>query len=346
MAIEVSIKKMFKTVKGKLYVLIAFLLIAVQCFLSISSFKNESITTDEIHYLKSGLEVWSNPNWTNDPNTALTVFYHPPLTFYLHGFVSRFVRYTSDVQMLFNARLAMQVVLISFSLAILVIATKKYGRKSGLVALCLFVFNTEILTHGRLITVDLTLAFTIFLTAVTFVGFLEKKSVWNMVLAGIFLGLALLTKYISVLLMPLLLLGLFLYICVKRIKLFNLLLIKFAFLIMIALFVVNAGYKFKGSFELPQRFDSKLLNQLKNNSIGILLLKSFPKAYFVGAGYQFNISKTGWRSYLLGRSGYGGEKGFYLISFLLKTPIPFLLMIPIAIIFSKKRFLKPFLALL
>ena len=64
-------------------------------------------------------------------------------------------------------------------------------------------FSPNILAHGRLATNDLALAFTLLLTALAVFRVTRRPTLMSLLLAGVALGLALLTKYNTVLLVGL-----------------------------------------------------------------------------------------------------------------------------------------------
>ena len=233
-------------------ILLAILLI-ILLFLSISSFKNKSITLDEEKYIKAGRVVYEEFSF----DSGLMIL-HPPLTYYIQG-LSRLIFPSETLkQELFYARLMMQPLLLLFGLMVFSVAKKRYGVFGGLFAFTLFVFNNEILTHGRLIDIDLALAFFIFLSLITFYKFLNKPDWQKTLLAGLSLGLAFLTKYNALLLIPIFIITLVFYFIFKERKLKTSILGKFAILIIIAFFCIHLGYLLKGSLQLPEKFDSQL----------------------------------------------------------------------------------------
>jgi hypothetical protein len=76
------------------------------------------------------------------------------------------------------------------------------GTVAGLFALLLYAADPNIIAHGHYVTTDLGIAATVFMSFYYFVRFLRKPTAKHMVLFGIFLGIAQLTKFSAVLLFP------------------------------------------------------------------------------------------------------------------------------------------------
>ena len=79
-----------------------------------------------------------------------------------------------------------------------------YGRSAGFLAAGLCAFSPNLLAHGRLATTDLALACFVLFSVYTYRRFMRAPSVPRLLAAGVVLGLALLTKFSAVLLLPLL----------------------------------------------------------------------------------------------------------------------------------------------
>ena len=322
--------------------------ISVLLFFSISSLKNKSITLDEEKYIHVGQYViknlfdWQAGNMFQN-NLSGWLALHPPLTYYFHGLSFFIFPFQEAQKELFYARLIMQAILILFALSVFLTARRIYKLNSGLFALLLFIFNTEILAHGRLIGPDLSLAFFIFLTLISFYFFLKKEKFIDLFKTGVFLGLSLLAKYNALLLIPLFLIVLIYYLLFIKRKLDLKLILKFAFILFLAIVIVNIGYVFNGSFKLPEKFISPNFNIIAQSRLGRVLLSVFPKNYLIGADYQYYISKTGWIGFLMGETKWGGWWYFYIAAFLIKTQIPLLILILLFLFLGKKKFFEKYI---
>jgi hypothetical protein len=91
-------------------------------------------------------------------------------------------------------------------LALALWTREQFGVPAGLFALFLFVTDPNITAHGRYVTLDLGLSFFVFLAVTAWARYLVRKRVIDLVWSGVTLGLALLTKYPALILLPLLVL--------------------------------------------------------------------------------------------------------------------------------------------
>ncbi len=76
------------------------------------------------------------------------------------------------------------------------------GTLAGLFALVLYAFDPNIIAHSHYVTTDIGIAAFIFMSMYYFVRFLKDPSGKNVILSGLFLGLAELAKFSAVLLFP------------------------------------------------------------------------------------------------------------------------------------------------
>lgn len=76
------------------------------------------------------------------------------------------------------------------------------GTVAGLFATLLYVADPNIIAHSHYVTTDIGIAAALFFAFYFFVRFLKKPNWKNVILAGLFLGLAELTKFSAVLLFP------------------------------------------------------------------------------------------------------------------------------------------------
>jgi len=108
-------------------------------------------------------------------------------------------------QIFFWSRLPMILLTLGLGLTILIWATKWYGRKMGLLALLLYAFYPDILGHGHLVTTDVAAAFGFVITIIAFDKLIEKRTWANVAWASLAFGIAQLLKFSSFLLFAILL---------------------------------------------------------------------------------------------------------------------------------------------
>ncbi|MSO19742.1 MAG: glycosyltransferase family 39 protein [Acidobacteria bacterium] len=203
----------------------AALLLAAMCWLMVSGALEDAVTYDEQPHVAAGYTYLTRR--TVDFNTE-----HPPLLKDLAALPLLFMKLDLSWEKLgddpnwFNgdpwefgrklldhstgdpdrAMFAVRAPIIALTLllgwALFAWTRRRYGDVAGVIALTLYVFSPTILAHGRLVTTDLGAAAGFFIATIMFLRFLERPSGANVLLAGTALGLALLTKFSTILLVP------------------------------------------------------------------------------------------------------------------------------------------------
>jgi len=103
---------------------------------------------------------------------------------------------------IFFARLPMLLIMLVLGWYVFRWAREAYGNKAGLLALFFYSLSPTFLAHSGLVTTDVGAAAAFFIAIYYLVKWLEKPNRKNMVIAGLVFGLALLTKFSLVLLIP------------------------------------------------------------------------------------------------------------------------------------------------
>jgi hypothetical protein len=317
-----------------------------------------SATGDETHYLGMGRYLLKNQKW--DLADALL---QPPFSYYLHSIpllplsINDQVFSIPDInergralmssypddRILMLARIPILLLAAGLGLLIFVWAKHAYGSEGGLLALFLYAFNPVIIGNAVQITPDLCLTFFSTLTAYLFWRYRSSPNWIHSLAVGAALGLALLSKYSAVLMAAAIAI---LILALPAARLFG---IKPTFhewrlrhlvVIMAAgIFVVNAGYLFHGSF-LPiggNSFHSRLFQSMEKIPIIRNIPVPLPQPYVQGLDWQNSVVENGFLSYMLGEKAQRGWLSYYLIAFLLKSPVPFLLLLVITIARGRDR---------
>lgn len=194
-----------------------------------------------------------------------------------------------------------------------------YGDEAGIVSLFLTVFFPSLIAHSHLATVDVGLAFFFVLALYLFQRFIRNPTRTGLVLCGVALGLAQLSKFTALLLYPVFLLLALIFFRGRRLG-------SVVLIFLISLIVVDAGYLFQdvgrplGSF----RFESQLLktSAVLPGAIPVPL----PASYLEGLDALQLINDVGeYPEYLMGRWSREGSPFYYLIVILFKTPLPLLI---------------------
>lgn len=110
----------------------------------------------------------------------------------------------SPEEMLFCARAVTIALTLLLGLVVALWTRQKFGDAAAVAALFLFAFDPNLIAHGRYVTNDVMATLFIFLACITWARFVETKRRRDLVLAGVVLGLALVSKFSAVFLLPLL----------------------------------------------------------------------------------------------------------------------------------------------
>jgi 4-amino-4-deoxy-L-arabinose transferase-like glycosyltransferase len=299
---------------------IMVLCLALFVIKAVASLVQESSTWDETHYFGLGKYILQNHRW--DVPGALQ---HPPLSYYIHSIPLLFFPtdqsvwksgtssevFMADVlrgqallsspankgdRLLDLSRLMMVLTAVLLGCVVYSWSYSLYGKSSAILAIVLYSFSPNILAHARLITPDITLTTFSFITLYYFWRLLRDGHVGHAVLGGICLGFALLSKFTSVLLLPVCLALMILWRArQKRLNLRNCLV--FA---LIGIGVLCLGYGMK------------------------------PGLYFAGILEQQKHAREEVQHFLMGRYSVNGWWYYFLVAFLVKTPIATMLFLAIA----------------
>jgi 4-amino-4-deoxy-L-arabinose transferase-like glycosyltransferase len=272
------------------------------------------------------------------------------------GFGKRFLyRWNDADRLLFRARLPIVALGALLGVSVFLWARSRYGLSSAALALFLCVLSPDVLAHGQIVTTDVGIALFMFLAVVAFDAACRRVSPGRIALAGLAAGAALATKFSAVLLLPIL--GSLALVAVLAPEPMSLALpgrppravsgrraraaVVAAVLAAIglsSLAVVWASYGFRSrlspdpeveaSFEWsrvePDGALEKPVARLVRAS-GVL-----PEAFVFGF-LRFMKHAEPRSAFLLGRVSSEGFWYFFPVTFLLKTPVPLLALLAIAV---------------
>jgi hypothetical protein len=206
----------------------------------------------------------------------------------------------------------------------------EFGAAASLLAVFLFATDPNLIAHGRYVTSDLIAALAFFLSVVTWTRFLYLRSTASLVLAGLALGLALASKFSTVVLPPILIL---LYLVrarqEKRFSLSHLLKSLLA-ACGIAVIVVGIIYwpETRRARQLPRLAESVD----RNHRVGYVFhrfgkaFRAPAHAYLLGLHGVAVHNADGHESYLLGQQSRRGWWYYFPVAFAVKTPSAVLLL--------------------
>lgn len=346
---------------------LSFLLLTIFILMCYSSQADKSVTVDEFCHYPSGIYNLLTMDWSMDSEspplikcyTAVTSLITQPiinineilkLKTNAWGLGYQFMYSNAEQYRSIFRYGRCAVILLGCLLGWLIyrFGTQLYGQAGGLFALFLYVFNPNIIAHSSLTTIDIGATFFIFLSIYCFWRYLKRRDISSIIVAGVSLGLAQLSKFTAMLLYPVFIIVIALLavegwfskrnrnddggaISSKDICCFPV-------IILISLVVINAGYFFSGSFR-PIEYYHFSSNLLQN--ISAWLWDSFPVPlpfdYLTGFDNQMALSEGGvYTGYLMGEHSMGGWWNYYLIAFIIKNPLSLLAILILTITFWKR----------
>ena len=263
-------------------------------------------------------------------------------------------RWNDARRLLFLGRLPIVALASCLLAAVFFEARRRFGDGAAAAALLLAALSPDVLAHGSLVTTDLAFALFFFLSVVTFERVLARSTPGRLAAAGLATGAAFATKFSAPILVPvLLLLGLLAVLDGRpmepalrpagraparpagRLSHLAVVLVATALL---ALAVVWASYGFqyalspdpvvraaqRGSLEVPA--ESLLPRAIAAAGNAGLV----PEDYARGALFVVAHSEAR-ATFLLGALSDRGFPHYFLVTFLLKTPVPLLLLVALAL---------------
>lgn len=257
-------------------------------------------------------------------------------------------------------------VLLSLALAGLVFlwAKQRNGAWAGVLALLLYAFDPNLIAHSSVVTTDLGAALLVFLSVYCLWRFCQRPSRGRLMLTGVVFGLAQASKFSCVFLAPIFLVLLTIWVWSTRgsLPLFSLpgqsrikrLWLRRVYLVLglcLILFVLGflmvwAVYGFQMRPLLPHESSHPLLDRWIPGHSAVLrraiytLAEGVPlpaPAYFSDAAWLSSYSRSGHPSFLLGQYARNGWWYYFPVAFLLKTPLPTLLLLLWAVVHSLRR---------
>ena len=229
-----------------------------------------------------------------------------------------------------------------------------YGTKAGIFALFLYSFSPNILTFGGIVTADMAGTLFVFAALYAFWKYINKPSWKSLFIAGLALGLAQISKLLSVFVIPAIIFYVLvvyffkdfnpsIFFKVKNMKTKKALDLFLSLIVMalVMLFVVNAMYLFKGTFSPLKNYDaekfrSSTFKGLYQNSLINWVPLPLPEKYVGGHDLAQFSAKDEKRAYFF--FGKFGEsfKSYYILHILIKTPIALFVLLILGFIYFRR----------
>ena len=200
-------------------------------------------------------------------------------------------------------------------------AYRLWGGGAAVLAMALACLDPNLVAHSSLVTTDAGATLFIFSTIYLLWEYVRSRSYWYLAFAGISLGIALVSKFSTVLLVPIV--GL-----------------------IIALSVVFDDVDRNGfsAQENKPPFGEQMLQAIAAFFLMVLVAALLiPAAYFF-QGFQpwltgfrrfMELAQEGQPAFFLGEISYEGSWAYYPVAFLIKTPIGTLLLVAASLVFYR-----------
>jgi hypothetical protein len=340
-------------------------LVIIFLILSATSAMNKSLTTDEAaHHIPSGYVFLKTGDFvfaTDSPSLARCLVGFPLLFMDIklpvdRSFWARDDRAEFSKEFLFKlnrekvgkitfwARLPIIIISMFGGIFLFYWAKRRFDALTAIVSSIFYFLSPNIIAHSRLATTDIAATVFIMCSVLSFWDFIIFPSARRALTSGIFLGLAMMAKYSALLLLPvyiILLLGIFIKHILLREKYTNNIFPMFLLCLLVAFFILWAGYAFeyKPFMENVLRPEQKIeyiksfiekfpgsSEELFNKMQSVLYTVKIPlSSYLLGVVGVLRHGAEGARTYFMGSWSYQGHSMYYVLAFLIKTPIPIII---------------------
>ena len=354
-----------RQIKTSYYYIAVFFLLAIMFFNCVTAIREKSNTWDESGHLLAGYAFLKEGIDYLEPShpPLARLFSALPLLFFnlesnlqsvlppsiLTGRESNF--YTSSVKFLFEnavsgkkllfwARIPNIILGIILGVYIFLWGKEVFGKKAALLSLCCYSFCPNILANAELITTDFPLTALFFIASYHLYKLSQKINLQRILTSGITLGFLFTIKYTGAFILPsILFLFIFLAIkesqyiigCKKRVvyKYLSLLIS----ILLIAYITIWGIYGFHYRTNIATAQWIELLYGQNNPLINIPIL---PESYIYGLTKLFQRSNDGHSAFLIGKYSTQGWWYYFIVAFMIKTPIPIIILLFFLLICYKK----------
>lgn len=257
-------------------------------------------------------------------------------------------------QILFWSRLPMMLLTLITGAFFYWLVFSHFGKKTALIALLFFVFSPTFLAHGKLVTTDIGATLGFLIGIASFVLFLQSPTKRNILIAGVALGIALLLKYSTFLLIPVYG-ALFLAWVIAlpnlslktRAKAAGILLFKSALIGLIGIIVISLVYavfvsrypiarQLSDSRTILESFGIREMVSLQDAMIQNPLTRPFAH-YLLGLMMVIQRAAGGNTAYFLGYVTNLGSRLYFPLTYLTKEPLVLHLFTALALYVGGKR---------
>jgi len=229
----------------------------------------------------------------------------------------------------FWARVPAILVTVLLGALVFVYARRYWGARAALFAVALFSLEPTVLAHGRVVQTDIPSALGLLLFSFTFYEYLKAPNINRALWVGWTVGLAAVTKFSMIALVPvvgLVLVILFIFAPRRGLKRAHVAGHALAFALT-AVLAVNAAYLFQ--HRQPDPLYDVGVDEVSSTRLetGFYALRFIlPTDFISGIEWQLDHTREGHQAGLLGMWSKHGWWYYFPVAFALKTPLPILLM--------------------
>lgn len=213
-----------RTIIYKYHLYIAIIILSIMFALSFFTMKNDSAIMDEVAHIPAGYSYLKYADYRLNPEhpPLLKDISAAPLLLLDLKFPENIPAWTDDVngqweagwhflyhdgnnadKILFYARLPILFLAVIFGFSIYLFCLKRFGPTVSLLALALFAFSPSILAHNHFVTTDLGIAMATFFAIWSLINWLDNPaSKKYFFIAVIFFAIAQITKFSAIMLVP------------------------------------------------------------------------------------------------------------------------------------------------
>lgn len=262
------------------------------------------------------------------------------------GYKFLYVYNENAERIVFLSRLPMVVLSLCCGFLVFVFAKELYGRRAAISALFLYAFSPTIIAYSRLDTPDIGAAFFMLLAIYRFYKYIRKPNLKNVLLSGMTLGLAQACKLSALLLIPVFfIIVLWKSLSAKKARY----LLRFIPIILLTALVIFGAYfgEVKPFLENDIDVEEKITYiekaadrlfpgnaEIREKAVDFALSVPIPfSTYLMNILAEANmVFVKDYGVYLFGRRSASGWWYYYPAVFFLKTPIPLIIMLFLALL--------------
>ncbi len=348
------------TKRGRIWIAVVCLLV-LQAAQMAYVVHRESLTFDEGNHMFAGYMMWHTGDFGLNPE-------HPPLVkllatipalgrdLWVPPLKGRFFKTEAYLDgrdwlgrndggsqhMVFQMRLVAGLLALGLSLIVFFAAREWFGEKAALIALCLAVFDPNLVGHSALVTTDIGVTLFFLASIYTFHRYVKTPTLPRLGMVGVAAGLLLATKHSGILLAPMLVLLIVWEIACtpkgERRRVALRLAGAFAAIVLIGVAVLWAFYGFRYSarpegmkFPTVAQYAEPLshVDQAAVNWIGRMHL--LPESYLIGLIDVKRMAEF-YPTFVLGRQLAHGVWWYFPLVIVIKTTLGMLALVMLALI--------------